>query len=121
MAFTTAAGLAVRFAPLGLPPLVVKYGGSALWAMMVYWIVSALFPCWRISAVALLAGMLAAAVEFFKLYHSPATDAFRHTLPGILLLGRIFSPWDIAAYWFSICVGASVDQAIRPAQGSNDQ
>ena len=85
---TAAAGLAIRFAPLGLPPFVVKYGGSTLWAVMIYWIVSTLLPLWRLPAVALLAGALATAVEFVKLCHFPALEAFRATLPGIILLGR---------------------------------
>ena len=49
---TVAAGLAIRFAPLGLPSFVTKYGGSTLWALMIYWIVSTLLPRWRITAVA---------------------------------------------------------------------
>jgi hypothetical protein len=110
---TIIAGLAVRFAPLGLPLFVVKYGGSALWALMLYWITSALLPTWRPSRVALLAGVIATAVEFFKLYRSPGMDAFRHTLPGILLLGRIFSVWDIVVYWIAILVGALFDSYLR--------
>jgi hypothetical protein len=98
MLATVAAGLAVRFAPLGLPPVVVKYGGSTLWPLMVYWIVSTLLASWRLPAVVLLTGVLATAVEFVKLYHSPALDAFRLTLPGILLLGRFFSGWDIGGW-----------------------
>ena len=116
MFLTVVAGLAIRFVPLSLPPLVVKYGGSTLWALMIYWIVSALLPSWRFLAVALLTGVLTTAVEFFKLYHSPALDAFRHTLLGILLLGRFFSVWDLIAYWLAICVGVFVDQIIRQAQ-----
>jgi len=117
MAATVAAGLTIRFAPLGLPPLVVKYGGSMLWATMIYWIVSAFLPCWRFPAVALLAGALATAVEFFKLCHAPALDAFRLTLPGILLLGRLFSVWDIVAYWLAVCNAALADLAMRRVPG----
>ena len=113
MLATIATGLAVRFAPLGLPLFVVKYGGSMLWALMVYWIISALLPSRPLLAVALVAGTLATAVEFFKLYHSPTLDAFRLTLPGVLLLGRFFSVWDIGAYWLAIVIGAFVDQRIR--------
>lgn len=113
MLVTVVCGLVVRFAPLGLPPFVVKYGGSTLWALMVYWIVSALLPSWRLFVIALLAGVIATAVEFVKLYHSPGLDTFRLTLPGILLLGRFFSVWDIVAYWFAISVGAFVDSSIR--------
>ena len=95
---TIAAGLTFRLAPLGLPAFVVKYAGSTLWALMIYWIASTLLSTWRLALVALIAGSIATAVEFFKLYHSPGMDAFRLTLPGMLLLGRYFSVWDIVAY-----------------------
>jgi hypothetical protein len=104
-------------APLGLPPFIVKYGGSMLWALMIYWIVSALFARWSLPVVALISGAIAAAVEFLKLYHAPWLDAFRLTLPGILVLGRHFSLWDIMAYWIAICLGATVDGMLRPARG----
>ena len=116
MAVTVAAGLTIRFAPLGLPSFIVKYGGSTMWALMAYWIVSTFLPSWRLLTVALLTGTLATAVEFVKLYHSPLLDAFRLTLPGIVLLGRIFSVWDIVAYWLAISVGAIVDRGFRPIE-----
>jgi hypothetical protein len=112
MFLTVAAGLAIRFAPLGLPHFVVKYGGSMLWALMIYWIVSTLLPARRFLPVALLSGAIATAVEFAKLCHTPALDAFRLTLPGILLLGRFFSVWDIVAYWLAIAMGALIDGAL---------
>jgi hypothetical protein len=110
---TIAAGLVVRFGRLGLPLLVVKYGGSALWALMIYWIVSTVLRSWRLRGVGALAGAIATGVEFLKLYHSPGLDAFRLTLPGMLLLGRFFSVWDIVAYWVGIGVGVAVDGGIR--------
>jgi hypothetical protein len=109
---TIAAGLTFRMAPLGLPAFVVKYAGSTLWALMIYWIVSTLLSTWRLSAVAVISGLIATGVEFFKLYHSPGMDAFRLTLPGILLLGRYFSVWDIVAYWLAIAAGALADGAL---------
>jgi hypothetical protein len=108
---TIAAGLTFRLVPLGLPAFVVKYAGSTLWAVMIYWIVSTLLPTWRVPMVAVISGGIATAVEFFKLYHSPGTDAFRLTLPGILLLGRYFSVWDIVAYWIAIAAGALADRS----------
>jgi hypothetical protein len=33
---TTIAGLAIRFTRFGMPPVIVKYGGSMLWALMIY-------------------------------------------------------------------------------------
>lgn len=113
---TVAAGLTIRLAPLGLPVFAVKYGGSTLWALMVYWIISALLPTKPLYADALLAGMIATAVELVKLYHSPELDAFRLTLPGILLLGRFFCLWDIVAYWCAIPVGVLLDGSMRRHQ-----
>jgi len=115
LVITLIAGLLVRMAPLGLPPFVVKYGGSMMWALMIYWIVSALLARSRLLSVALIAAAIAAAVEFLKLYHAPWLDAFRLTLPGILVLGRHFSLWDILAYWIAIALGACADRILRPA------
>ena len=84
-----------------------------LWALMIYWIVSALLPSVRLCSVALLTAGIAAAVEFFKLYHAPALDSFRLTIPGILFLGRFFSAWDILAYWIAIAAGVLLDRRIR--------
>ena len=117
LALTVAAGLTLRMAPVGLPAFVVKYGGSTMWALMIYWIVSTVLPRLPLPAGALLSGLITAAVEFFKLYHSPGMDAFRVTLPGMLLLGRYFSVRDIAAYWIAIGVGAYVDGKIRRDSG----
>jgi hypothetical protein len=113
MIATAAAGLATRFAPLGLPPVVVKYGGSMLWALLIYWMVSSILPSTRLLTIAALTSMLTAAIESFKLYHSPALDSFRRTLPGILLLGRLFSVRNILAYWLAIALGVLIDSAIR--------
>jgi hypothetical protein len=110
---TVMAGLTVRMAPLGLPAVVVKYGGSMLWAVMIYWVVSAALARWRLPVVAMISGVIATAVEFFKLYYSPGMDAFRLTLPGMILLGRYFSVRDIVAYWVAIGVAACVDERIR--------
>jgi hypothetical protein len=110
---TILAGTAIRFAHLGLPAFVVKFGGSMLWAMMMYWVVSTVLPRTRFLAACALAGALCTAVEFAKLYHSPGLDAFRHTLAGILLLGRIFSTRDILAYWIAITIATILDLAMQ--------
>ena len=110
---TMIAGLAIRFAHLGLPASIVKYGGSALWAMMIYWIASSILPSWRAEHVALLGGGIATSVEFFKLYHAPVLEAFRHTIAGVLILGRVFSFKDIAVYWIAIATAAGLDRSVR--------
>jgi hypothetical protein len=106
---TVPVGLVVRFVPLGLPWFVVKYGGSTLWAVMIYWVLALLWPKSRPISLLLAAGTIATLVELLRLYHSPGLDAFRLSLPGILLLGRFFSVWDIVAYWMAIVVAALVD------------
>ena len=75
---------------MGLPFVIVKFGGSMLWAAMVYWIFAAVRPGTSAEGVALNATLFAVAVEFFKLYHAPLLDAFRRTLAGTLLLGHYF-------------------------------
>lgn len=109
---TIVAGLVLRRVPLGLPFVLVKYGGSMLWAAMVYWIFSAIRPTASSDGTAVNAALFAAAVEFFKLYHAPALDSFRRTLAGMLLFGRYFSWWDIAAYLAAIALAALLDRRL---------
>jgi hypothetical protein len=111
-ALTICAGLVLRRVPMGLPVLAVKYGGSLLWAAMVYWLAASLRPAWRPAEVGFVSALFAALVEFFKLYHTPMLDAFRRTVAGTLLLGRYFSLWDIAAYCVSILFAAWIDNRL---------
>jgi len=113
---TTLAGLVWRMAPLHLPYFFWKYGGSALWAADVYWLLAALLPRVRPAALALLASLVALAVEFSRLIDSPALEAFRLTLAGKLLLGSVFSPRNIVAYWVAIVATALIDWAARPGR-----
>jgi hypothetical protein len=109
-AITIVVGLIWRLALLGLPQFLYKYGGSVLWAAMVYWVGAALLPGWRPLRLAMAACAVAAVVELSRRHHTPGLDAFRLTLAGRLLLGRVFSVWDILAYWIAIATAASVDQ-----------
>ncbi|MBR0856052.1 DUF2809 domain-containing protein [Bradyrhizobium liaoningense] len=91
---------------LGLPAFVVKYGGSLLWAAMVFLLVGVLLPPLTRRQLA----AIAIAVEFARLVHTPWLDAFRLTTPGALLLGRIFSLWNLVAYAVGIAFGAWLDR-----------
>ncbi len=92
------AGLLCRFPGSGLPWPVAKASGSILWGAMVYCLVALARPNagagWKLAV----AVAIALSVEFSRLYHSPWLDEFRTTLAGALLLGRIFSPWNMVAY-----------------------
>ncbi|WP_198964411.1 DUF2809 domain-containing protein [Bradyrhizobium sp. Y36] len=105
-------GLSLRWYgfPLGLPAFVVKYGGSLLWATMVLLLVGTLLPRLTRSQLAAIAMLIAAAVEFSRLVHAPGLDAFRLTTAGALLLGRIFSLWNLVAYTAGIAFGACIDR-----------
>lgn len=109
---TMLAGLVLRLVPLGLPYWLTKWGGSVLWAAMVYWLLAALLPYARVTTVTLAAGVVAGLVESLRLYHSPGLDAFRLTLAGVLLLGRVFSRWHLVAYWAAIAVVSVLDWAL---------
>ncbi|MGY3238723.1 glucose dehydrogenase [Bradyrhizobium sp. USDA 4448] len=99
--------------PLGLPAFVVKYGGSLLWATMVFLLVGLLLPRLPRSQLAVIAMAVAAVVEFSRLVHTPWLDAFRLTTAGALLLGRIFSLWNLAAYAVGIGFGIWLDRRME--------
>ena len=106
-----ACGLSLRWYgfPLGLPAFVVKYGGSLLWATMVFLLVGVLLPRMSRAQIAAIAVAIAVVVEFSRLVHTPWLDAFRLTTAGALLLGRIFSLWNLVAYLIGIVVGIWLD------------
>jgi Protein of unknown function (DUF2809) len=103
-------GLTWRMAPLGLSPFYFKYGGSMLWAVALYWLTAACLPKLRSSALASVAAVIAAALEFSRLWHTPTMDSFRITLTGRILLGRYFSWKNITAYWLAIGLTALLDE-----------
>jgi hypothetical protein len=116
MIVTVVLGIAIRFVPLGLPMDLVKYGGSAMWAMMIYWVFTLIRPTWYLIPAFFASGLVATGLEFFKLYHAYDLDVFRSTLLGELLLGRFFSGKDIVAYWLAILVAVFVDSGFRKAE-----
>lgn len=103
-----AMGLTLRLTgyEVGLPYVFVKYGGSVLWGMMVYWLVASILAKQSVGKLVVLACFFAAIVEFSRLFHTSQLDAFRLTLPGALLLGRIFSWFNILAYFAGIGMAA---------------
>jgi hypothetical protein len=115
-------GLALRrFGPgLGLSFPVVKYGGSILWGAMVFFVVA--IPASRLSRprIALIAAAIAIGVELFRLVHTPWLDEFRLTSAGALLLGRVFSAWNMLAYGLGIALAMWLDSFAvdRAAKGA---
>lgn len=66
------------------------------------------------------AGTLALATECSRLYHTPELDAYRLTTAGALLLGRVFSLWNLVAYVLGIALGAALDAGV-PGCWKRDQ
>ena len=118
IAGTITAGLTLRLAHLGMPFFVTKYGGSTLWTLMIYLIVSSLRPYWTPYRSAASSGLIAVTAELFKLYHFPELDMFRQSLPSTLLLGRVFSVTNFIAYAFGIMLGVIGDRKFRLASFS---
>jgi Protein of unknown function (DUF2809) len=105
-------GLALRkFGPaLGLPFPFVKYGGSVLWGTMVFFLAAMAAPARSPSGIALISAAIAICVELFRLVDTPWLDDFRLTTLGALLIGRVFSPWNILAYGVGIALGVLLDR-----------
>jgi hypothetical protein len=92
------AGLLCRLPGSGLPWPVAKWSGSILWGAMVYLLVALARPNAGSDRKLAVAVAIALSVEFSRLYHTPWLDEFRTTLAGAILLGRVFSPWNMVAY-----------------------
>ncbi|WP_172831029.1 DUF2809 domain-containing protein [Rhizobium leucaenae] len=90
---------------------IVKYGGSILWGAMVYWLLATVFAGARRMTLTM-ALIVAVLVELFRLWHTPALDAFRLTTAGALLLGRVFSPWNMLAYATGIAMALALDWSL---------
>ena len=121
-ALMIAAGLALRRYgyEVGLGFLVVKYGGSVIWGGMVYFLTLAVLPRARPSTTLLAASIFSIAIELFRLVHTDALDAFRLTTAGALLLGRVFSVWNIVAYLAGIGLAFAVVALLKRQQFSDE-
>lgn len=119
LALTIACGLALRrFGyEAHLPFTIVKYGGSILWGSMVYFLLASLRVTTKPGKIAVAAALIAIFVEFFRLVHAPWLDAFRLTTAGALLLGRVFSLWNILAYAAGIGAALALDAAFPATRG----
>lgn len=111
-------GLASRRYGHWLPWWAGAYAGDALWALLVYWLVGLLRPCWRSRGVASAAWCFAVAIEVSQLYYAPWLDALRHTTLGSLVLGQGFIWSDISCYTVGVLVGYTLERSwLRPRVG----
>ena len=108
-----AAGLLWRSRFTPLPPLLAKYGGDALWALMIFVGLGFIFNRATTQRLAFGALCFSWAVEFSQLYHAPWIDMIRGTLPGRLILGATFNWPDLPAYTLGVAMGVGGEFLFR--------
>lgn len=114
---TVAVGLASRRYPSAFPGVVARYGGDALWAALVLWIVALLRPAATTARVALVALLSAWTVECSQLYQAPWIDTVRATGLGALILGQGFLWSDLASYTVGVTLAAALDMLFTRRRG----
>lgn len=107
-----AGGLMWRSRFVSLSPFMTKYGGDALWALLVFFGFGFLFRRISTLRLSLVSLGFAWAVEFSQLYHAPWIDAIRAARLGHLVLGSTFNWPDLPAYVVGVLIGAVVDRAV---------
>ncbi len=120
LALTIAGGVFLRAygGASGVPAFWVKYGGSALWAAMFYFLVALLLRNRPRDQALYVAALLCALIEFLKLVHTPALDVFRMTAAGAWTLGKIFSPWNFLAYGAGLAGAYGLDGLFAPKKSA---
>jgi len=96
----------------GLLPLsnfITKYGGDALWALVVFLCFGFVYPRSMTVRIAFIAVCFAWSVEFLQLYHAPWIDGIRSAGLGRLIIGSTFNSPDLLAYAIGIALGALVE------------
>ena len=106
-------GLLWRSPLVSLPHFLTKYGGSALWSLMVFFLCGFVATRVRTWAVTLAAIVISFAVEIGQLYHAPWIDAIRAQRFGALILGSTYAWQDLVAYTVGILVGAALERMFR--------
>jgi len=107
---TVALGLGSRRFGDHLPTFIATYAGDALWAALVFWLLSMVRP--RARTIMLFAASVAIAflVEISQLYQAEWLDAIRRTTPGALVLGQGFLWSDLVSYLVGAGVAAVIDR-----------
>ena len=110
---TMALGLSTRRLPNVFPSFIAAYGGDALWAMLVYWLLAFIWP--RVAPARLAVGTLVIAVcdEFSQLIDWQWLQTLRNTKLGALVLGQGFLWSDLVCYAAGIALAVFIDVAIR--------
>lgn len=105
MVLVMGSGLLWRSRWVSFPAFFTKYGGDALWALLVFCGFGFLFTRISTLRLAIISLGFAWIIEFSQLYHAPWIDAFRAMRVGHLVLGSTFNAPDLLAYAVGIAMG----------------
>jgi len=109
-ALVIATGLVWRSGHLPISPFIAKYGGDALWALLVFFLFGFVFNRISITRLILISICFAWAIEFSQLYHAPWIDSIRSTRLGHLIFGFTFNAPDLIAYLTGVAIGAASER-----------
>lgn len=105
-------GLASRRYPVLFPEFLGKYPGDVLWSLMLYYGWAFLKPSSPANRIALFTLVTASLVEVSQLIQVSWLNTIRHTTIGHLVLGTVFSWYDIFAYTIGVILGLYCDSLI---------
>lgn len=96
------------------PPggLVKSYLGDSLWAMMVLFLIAAIFPGAESNKIMLGAISFAFLIEFSQLYQEPWLNQIRANRFAALILGRGFLVSDLFCYSVGIFLGGLIERRL---------
>src|SRR4051812_2234148 len=119
MALTIVLGLASRRFAAFLPAFLGKYPGDALWSLMVFFGLGALFP--KAPTLGIASGALgfSFAIELLKLYQAEWLVELRASTLGHLVFGHSFTWQNFIAYTVGVFVGVLIESIISPRRPSN--
>lgn len=106
-------GLSTRSHNELLPPIISKYGGDVLWALMVFFMLGFLFVKMKTRYIAFISTVFSYLIEVSQLYHAPWIDNLRQTTLGGLVLGFGFLWSDILCYTMGIIIGVIIELCYR--------
>ncbi len=104
------AGLATRSRwAVHLPPFVATYAGDALWSLLLYLALGAVFPRLATARTALLILSFSFLIEFSQLYQAAWINHLRQNRLAALVLGRGFLWTDFPCYSAGVLLGILID------------
>ena len=92
-----------------IPLLIYPYLGDALYAVMIYFIVTFIAPKTSFHKTSIISILICYTIEFSQLYQAPWISELRHYTLVKLVLGQGFLWTDLVSYLLGTILGFSID------------